>query len=129
MDVEHVVDPIAWWYERRDTYPHLSRMALDYLTIPGESDFFFLLPIVQNFLRCLVATSVDVERLFSRGRLLLSHVHSHLTVQSTHALLCLHYWSRLNLIKTEDVVKVSSLPDVEGDKDKLEDGWDRIQVL
>jgi hAT family C-terminal dimerisation region len=34
-DVEHVTDPLAWWYERRTTYPCLSRMALDYLTIPG----------------------------------------------------------------------------------------------
>ena len=35
-DVESVPDAIAWWHERRTTYPHLSRMALDYLTIPGE---------------------------------------------------------------------------------------------
>ena len=34
-DIEHVTDPIRWWYERRTTYPHLHRMALDYLTIPG----------------------------------------------------------------------------------------------
>ena len=34
-DVETVDDVLAWWYERRSTFPHLSRMALDYLTIPG----------------------------------------------------------------------------------------------
>jgi hypothetical protein len=34
-DVEHVANPIAWWCEHRGTYPRLSRMALDYLTIPG----------------------------------------------------------------------------------------------
>jgi len=31
-----------------------------------------------------LATSVDVERAFNRGRLLLFHVRSRLSVQSTH---------------------------------------------
>jgi len=35
-DVEHVADPLAWWYEQCAIYPRLSRMALDYLTIPGK---------------------------------------------------------------------------------------------
>src|SRR6267154_5780799 len=34
-DVEHVMDALAWWYDHCKTYPHLSCMALDYLTIPG----------------------------------------------------------------------------------------------
>lgn len=34
-DPEHVVDVLSWWFERRHVYPCLSRMALDYLTIPG----------------------------------------------------------------------------------------------
>lgn len=37
-DVEHVLDPIAWWRERRGAYPCLSHMALNYLTIPGASN-------------------------------------------------------------------------------------------
>ncbi|CAA7270540.1 unnamed protein product [Cyclocybe aegerita] len=41
-DPEFVTDPLSWWYKRRTAYPHLHRMALDYLSIP--------------------ATSVDVER-------------------------------------------------------------------
>lgn len=32
---EQVVDVLAWWIERRDTYPCLSHMAINYLTIPG----------------------------------------------------------------------------------------------
>ncbi|GLB44048.1 hypothetical protein LshimejAT787_1502320 [Lyophyllum shimeji] len=56
-DVEKTDDVILWWVERRAMYPRLSRMALDYLTIP--------------------ATSVEVERVFSRGRLLLSHYYCH----------------------------------------------------
>ena len=28
-------DPMRWWYENREQYPHFSRMALDYLSIPS----------------------------------------------------------------------------------------------
>lgn len=125
-DIENVRDALSWWHERRTTYPHLSRMALDYLTIPGE--FFFKLNSHILQLITSTATSVDVERLFSRGRLLLSHVRSRLSAQSTRALLCLSFWSKLNLVKTDDVLNVSSLPDVEGDEEELENGWDDIII-
>ena len=36
-DVKHVKDPIEWWYDHCATYPQLSHMAIDYLTIPGKS--------------------------------------------------------------------------------------------
>nr|VWO96208.1 Homeobox domain-containing protein [Ganoderma boninense] len=82
-------------------------MAIDYLTIP--------------------ATSVDVERLFSRGRLVLSHVRNRLSAQTTCAILCVGAWSVLGLVKPEDARKVAELDDIEGDEDvELEDGWDRI---
>jgi hypothetical protein len=35
-DVESVVNALAWWDEKRAIYPRLSRMAFDYLSIPGE---------------------------------------------------------------------------------------------
>lgn len=35
-DVEDVKDGLMWWYERRAAFPHLSRMARDYLSIPGK---------------------------------------------------------------------------------------------
>jgi hypothetical protein len=34
-DTEKVTDVLIWWFERRAMYPCLSRMALDYLSIPG----------------------------------------------------------------------------------------------
>lgn len=34
--LEQVEDPLAWWIKNRHLYPRLSRMALDYLSIPGE---------------------------------------------------------------------------------------------
>ena len=40
MDPEHVTNALAWWHEKRFVYPRLHRMALDYLTILGEFDFF-----------------------------------------------------------------------------------------
>lgn len=35
-DPEHVTDALTWWHEKRVIYPRLHRMAMDYLTIPGE---------------------------------------------------------------------------------------------
>lgn len=35
VGIEQVDDPIVWWQRRTREYPRLSRMALDYLTIPG----------------------------------------------------------------------------------------------
>lgn len=106
-DTEDVEDPLLWWAERRSMFPALSRMALDYLSIP--------------------ATSVDVERAFSRGRLLLTHVRSRLSAQSTRSLLCVGNWSLHGYIKDSDVEVAARLPDVEGDEDEeLEEGWDDI---
>ena len=80
-----------------------------------------------DLINIFIATSIDVERLFSCGRLLLSHVRSRLSAQSTRALLCLGTWSTLGLVKDSDVKKVTKLEDVEG-KDTLADGWDKIII-
>ena len=34
--IKGVDDPIKWWHDNQGSYPHLSRMARDYLTIPGQ---------------------------------------------------------------------------------------------
>ena len=81
------------------------------------------------FVDLVTATSIDVKWLFSHGHLLLSHVCSQLSAQSTRALLCLSTWSQLNLVKNGDVKTVSEMQDVEGnDEVELEDGWDCITV-
>lgn len=76
----------------------------------------------------IIATSVDVERIFSRGRLLLSHVRSRLSAQSTRAILCLGSWSLLGLVKDDDVKAAAALPEIEGDESdyEMEEGWDAI---
>jgi hypothetical protein len=77
----------------------------------------------------LLATSVDVEHIFSHGRLILSHVRSRLSAQSTRALICLGSWSLLGLVKDSDVMAVTVLPEVEEDEEpELEKGWDHINL-
>ena len=75
-----------------------------------------------------LATSVDVEQTFSQGRLLLSHIHNRLSVQSTQALLCLGVWSEMGYVRDQDVKAATILPEVEqGDEDEdLPDDWDAI---
>ena len=42
METEQVSDVLLWWFEHKNVYPHLSRMALDYLSIPGEYLLFLI---------------------------------------------------------------------------------------
>jgi hypothetical protein len=44
LPVEKVKDPLQWWYQNRRDYPTLSRMALDYLSIPGTVHNKFICP-------------------------------------------------------------------------------------
>lgn len=108
----------------------LTSLAWRWIIYPFLVWFLYLLLFYSNYVEWSIATSIDVECLFSRGRLLLSHVRSQLSAQSTRALLCLGTWSELKLVKTEDVTKVSALPDVKGDEEEmLEDGWDNINRI
>jgi hypothetical protein len=58
------------------------------------------------------ATSIDVERLFSKGRLILSHVRNRLSAGTTRELLCLNNWTGQGLVKMEDLKEAARLPDV-----------------
>jgi len=125
-DPEAVEDVLMWWHGCHTMYPCLSRMALDYLTIPGV----FFNPSstsVSSSIHFLPATSVDVKQIFSHGCLILSHVHDWLSAQLTRALLCLGSWSLLGLVKDTDVLAVTVLDDIEGNEElELDDGWDSI---
>jgi hypothetical protein len=72
------------------------------------------------------ATSVDIEQVFSKGRLILSHVQNRLSVQSTHTLLCLGAWAKLGLVKDKDVMQAARLPEVVGCEDELDSKWDCV---
>ena len=62
-----------------------------------------------------LATSVDVERTFSKGWLLLSHIRNRLSVESTRALLCLNNWSKQGFVKQEYLMEAATLPEVDGE--------------
>ena len=69
------------------------------------------------------AFSFAVERVFSKGRLLISHIRNCLSAQSTRALLCLGYWSKLDYIMLDDLKAAASLPDAKNDEDWSDDDW------
>ena len=81
--VENVQDPLRWWFQNRFGYPNLSRMALDYLSVP--------------------AMSTSVERVFSCGRQLLPFTCSRLSANSIWKYLCLGSWLRSGLIHIADI--------------------------
>jgi hypothetical protein len=73
------------------------------------------------------ATSVDVERAFSRGRILLSHVRNRLSTQTTRALMCVGAWYDAGYVKTRDIRTVTVLPEVISDEGVvLVESWDAI---
>ena len=37
----YVNNSLLWWHEWKHIYPHLSQMALDYLSILGKLSFFY----------------------------------------------------------------------------------------
>lgn len=82
--VESVKHPIKWWLGNKGTYPNLSCMALDYLSIP--------------------AISTSVERVFSQGRHLLHFTRNRLSASTIRSSLCLGSWCRNDLIITKDLV-------------------------
>lgn len=96
-------DTLKWWQDHSSLYPHLSCMALDYLTIPGTC----LLTNYLVFLIYCVATSVEVKHLFSKRCIILPYLHNHLSLQSTCALLCLRQWSKLGLVKDVNIRKAT----------------------
>jgi hypothetical protein len=73
-----------------------------------------------------IATSVDVERLFSKGRALLPYLRNGLSAQSIRVLLCLGSWFQMGLIKHEDVMKVTSQDGQ--DDEELDLNFDKIDI-
>ena len=85
-----------------------------------------IIKILVFLLKITLATSVHVERVFSQGRILLSHIRSRLSVQSTRALMCLGVWSMMGYVKDSDIKAATVKPEVLGEEKELVDGWDDI---
>lgn len=77
------VDPRAWWMEKTQqiSYPNLSRMALDILSIP--------------------AMSADPERLFSSAKLCLTDLRNKLGMDILEAFECLKSWYKIRAFRGE----------------------------
>ncbi|KIM68547.1 hypothetical protein SCLCIDRAFT_105860, partial [Scleroderma citrinum Foug A] len=74
-------------------------------------------------------TSIDVERLFSCGRILLPHTQNCLSAQSARALLCLSCWSPQGFVKDTDLQNNNTSEEIESDEDvELAAGWDSIEI-
>lgn len=69
-----IIDPRSWWLEptQRKTYPHLSVMALDILSIP--------------------AMAAEPERLFSGAKITITDRRSSLSIEAIEATECLKSW-------------------------------------
>ena len=72
------IEIIQWWYNKRDLWPMLSKMALDIFSIPSMS--------------------ADAEQLFSSGKLVLRDRRSRLSAESVAALECLKSWEKEGVI-------------------------------
>jgi hypothetical protein len=59
-DTEDVRDGLLWWHERRTTYPHLSCMAQDYLSIPSKT--FVTLQVFPSLLLLTLYLLSNVNR-------------------------------------------------------------------
>lgn len=77
----------------------------------------------------MLATSVHVEHIFSKGQILLFHLCSCLSVQSTRALMCVREWSLKGYVKANDINIVAVLPDIKGEKEDISEEWDVIELL
>jgi hypothetical protein len=75
---------------------------------------------------CPLATTVDIEQVFSHGRFVLPHICNHLAIQSTRASLCVGIWSSLGLVKDSDIKMSVGKDNIVGEEEDLPENWDAI---
>ncbi|KAI0702201.1 hypothetical protein C8Q76DRAFT_633211 [Earliella scabrosa] len=101
-----VTDPIAYWHslsrrEKGKAQNALARMALDILSAPGKPT---LNNISVSSLMSRTATSVDVERSFSHGGIVVSKRRHNLSDDSTRAATVLQGWMEVPDLVPEDQI-------------------------
>jgi len=99
---------------------------LSIITLFHVSELFHSWLVLWCITNIISGTSVDVERVFSQGCLLLPYVRNRLSSESTCALLCLGNWSRRGFVKDGNIKAAAILPDVIGPEPRLVSGWDNI---
>lgn len=79
----------------------------------------------------MLVTSVDVERVFSEGCIILNHLQSSMRPPTFCVLICLRDWIAVGVINEKDICQaINGLPDMkEGEVEDYELGWDHISTL
>jgi hypothetical protein len=73
-----------------------------------------------------LATSTDVERVSSRGCILLSHICNHFSAQRMHAIISLGSWSLLGLIQDANIFYFNKLLEEPVDPKLEAEEWEAI---
>jgi hypothetical protein len=98
------LDPLMWWHAIGES--PLARMAIDFLSAPSRLCYSFP-GCTSNLIVSHLASSCDVERGFSQGRLTVSKLHHSLSDESTRAATVLHVWSEIpGLIPEANIIQV-----------------------
>jgi hypothetical protein len=96
---------IRWWDENEHLYPHLAKVARDYLAIPGSS--------------------VPSERVFSRAGDLITKKRNRLATHTANIIMCLRYWLHMPEVTKEEKEEYNrrkleeDSPSREGDDESL----------
>ena len=101
---------VVVWKERNISTPSSYGVGL-----PDYSWCIYEILSINYFTDCLsspIATSVNVKQVFSQGHIVLSHLCNRLSVQSTHALMCLGAWSLLGYVRDSDIKAIVTLPEL-----------------
>lgn len=104
-------DPIKFWVSRLDKdglkiSPHgaLARMGLDFLSAPG-TDLVSLLYFPIAYVMLYVATSTDVECLFSHGGMQVTKRRHNLSFDTLRCLMVLCSWFEAGLVPIDRVLE------------------------
>lgn len=89
--------------------------------------------LTTKYVSDATATSVGVERLFSKGHIIVTHLCNGLSAASIRALMCLNDWLLLSLVRDADVLAVTMedpLKDLNSAEDQEEvwgsEAWDHM---
>jgi hypothetical protein len=101
--IPSIQDPISYWQAMASNNDPFAQMALDYLSTPGKC--FCFMHYIQYTNKPLLASSTDVERAFSKGRLNVSRLRHSLSDETTRAATVLGSWADVaGLVLEEDLV-------------------------
>ncbi|KAK4688191.1 hypothetical protein P7C73_g1918, partial [Tremellales sp. Uapishka_1] len=105
-------DPLSYWFALEGTIWDscgLRRLALDVFSTPGEFLVSAQSAPIGGLTLCSAATSVDVERLFSRAGMVASSRRSNLSSDTTAAQLLVGQWIRTRKATLADFSTMTSL--------------------